>query len=239
MKMALNALGGILLVSSLVATATADMYDFEVGIRTENTLTMKLFHDEHFPSGINAHVGGYQLTYRGNEESFNHLGTTGYCIEMQLTSNNMQPYKIVNLHEAPAPNGPGGLAMGQLKAGYLEALWGQYFSSVTDSVSNAAFQLAVWEIVHEDPYSWDVTSGSIFTAGGHSAGQSARNLATLWLGEFDPYGPRQSLTALSNQSFQDFVVVVPLPGTFVLASIGLGTIGLAKHIRSRKPRYAA
>jgi len=231
MKRVFSVVLGILCVLTFAGRTFADVSGVDVMISPENTLVMKLIHEDYFPGGINAYIGGYKLTYSGDEAAGYHLGDIGYCIEMQFSSSQKQPYSVIDLWKAPVPYGPDGLAMGQQKAAYIEAFWGQHFGSVSDSVSNAAFQLAVWEIVFEEPLNWDVAGGSIYTTGGSTASANARDLASTWLNEYDPDGPRQPLAALSNSSYQDYVVAVPLPGSLVLVGIGLGAVGVAVRMR--------
>jgi len=225
---------GFLCVLAVAGQAVADVSKIDVDIDTDNTLVMKLFHEDYFPGGINAYIGGYGLTYSGDDAISKNLGNLGFCIEMQLSSNQKKTYSIVNLWEAPVPYGPDGLAIQQQKAAYIEAFWGQHFNSITDSMSNAAFQLGVWEIVFEEPLNWDVAGGAIYTTCGSTAGANARNLAATWLNQFDPDGTRQPLAALTNKNYQDYVVAVPLPGSLVLVGIGLGIFGIAMRIRKSR-----
>jgi hypothetical protein len=135
------------------------------------------------------------------------------------------------------------------QASLLQALYSSSFNSVHSGNQQAAFQLAVWEIMRESSSSLSVTQGAgsfyLQTTGatGTQIGVNAsvQALATHYLSSAESYnGPAlYSLTKLTNASYQDLVVAtalapVPEPETYALFLAGLGIMGLLA--RRRLPR---
>lgn len=135
------------------------------------------------------------------------------------------------------------------QASLLQALYSSSFNSVQSGNQQAAFQLAVWEIMRESSPALSVTQGAgsfyLQTAGATGAqigvNTSVQALATHYLSAAEGYnGPAlYSLTKLTNASYQDLVVAtalapVPEPETYALFLAGLGAVGLVA--RRRLPR---
>lgn len=138
---------------------------------------------------------------------------------------------ISTLPEAPPAPGP----MGALKAILVTDLYARHYNdSLGTADKAAAFQVALWEITHEnlDESGNDAslllaqlslslggfqldTSSSVF-------GDATTYLSDLGNGGFRQFG---TLLGLTNPDFQDLIVVVPLPAPALLA--GLGLIGAA------------
>jgi hypothetical protein len=131
----------------------------------------------------------------------------------------------------------------------LQALYSSKFASVHSGNQQAAFQLAVWEIMRESSGALGIAqgNGSFFLKTEGATGQqngintSVQALATSYLAAAQGYeGPAlYSLTKLSNASYQDLVVAsavnaVPEPESYALFLGGLGVIGLLA--RRRLPR---
>jgi hypothetical protein len=140
-----------------------------------------------------------------------------FCIELTQT---VQPLVSVTFDVIPLENGPlpgsvssGGLAgMGVTKASNLKKLWAEYYDDALLSNNNAAaFQTAVWEIVY-DP-ALDLASGD-FQAVQSSPGvyvDSHVPTAVTWLSSLAGLTVEANLAALTNDRWQDQVVVVPEP----------------------------
>lgn len=136
------------------------------------------------------------------------------------------------------------------QASLLQGLYSSSFASVHSGNQQAAFQLAVWEIMRETSGTLGIAQGdgSFFLKTDGATGQqnginnSVQALATHYLSAADSYsGPAlYSLTKLSSASYQDLVVAtavsnpVPEPETYALFLAGLGAVGLIA--RRRLPR---
>lgn len=155
-----------------------------------------------------------------------------YCIEPEqstLLVGKSRPYTVDTLSGA--------------QAGLLQGLYSSSYASATDLNSQAAFQLAIWEIVSETSGTLNVSpsSGSFFVLPGEGASRDATTgieaLANGYLAAAQSYaGPAQyTLTKLTNSTYQDLLVAtaVPEPQTWALLLAGLGTVGLLSRRRQR------
>ncbi len=188
------------------------------------------------------------------------LVAAGFCIEAQrAATNESKTYEIRYLEDAPRPEGPNGQPMGEVKAEWVRALYGQFYdqgweeAGSTDTVNKVAFHLALLEIVYEDIGNWNVTNrdedGEVVEGNFRAAaygkmsednykdGKAAIDLANTWLAQLDGTGSRETnLVALSNDGFQDYIVrgqIVPEPSGLAMLA-GLGGIGFVGAWRRRK-----
>lgn len=133
------------------------------------------------------------------------------------------------------------------QATLLQGLYSSTFASATSVTQQAAFQLAVWEIVRESPansLSLTQNSGSFYVRTTGLTGVSLQNtndlisLANSYLNAAQSYSglPLYSLTKLTNAGAQDLVVAqaVPEPGTYTMFLAGLGAVGLIARRRLRR-----
>lgn len=168
-----------------------------------------------------------------------------YCIEPN------QPFALSNKSDGVTPNFKTYTVDSFVgnQASLLQALYSSSFSSVHTGNEQAAFQLAVWEIMRETGGSFSVTegSGAFFLKTSNLSGSAlttatdVQTLATSFLTAAQSYsGPATySLTKLTNASYQDLVVAqalapVPEPESYALFLAGLGVMGLVA--RRRLPR---
>lgn len=110
----------------------------------------------------------------------------------------------------------------------LRRLFADRFPLVNSANTSAAFQIAVWEIIHDDDF--NLASGSFKV---NSTGAPVTT-ATAWLDAIasptyvtDNWLPE--LAVLHSATAQDQITVIPAPATAALAGIGL--IGLAARRR--------
>ncbi len=103
---------------------------------------------------------------------------------------------------------------------------------VNNAVSEAAFQIAVWEIAFEATgTAYNLASGAATFAGGTAASSGALTLATTWLNSLVGSGP--TITVMDSREHQDIVFApIPEPETYALFMAGLAAVGfMAKRRR--------
>lgn len=132
------------------------------------------------------------------------------------------------------------------QATLLQSLYSSSFQSVHSGNQQAAFQLAIWEIITETSGSAlkitaGANQGSFYLTSTDQPSNAVQALATHYLSAAQSYnGPAlYSLTKLSNATYQDLVVAtavtaVPEPESYALFLGGLGVMGLLA--RRRLPR---
>ncbi|MBL9120095.1 MAG: VPLPA-CTERM sorting domain-containing protein [Phycisphaerae bacterium] len=154
---------------------------------------------------------------------------------------------VASVPDAPPEPGP----MGAIKATLIQDLYWRFHDFATDesvdsataNLRNAAFQLAIYELSHEN---FDAGSagdalaqidldqgafqaaGRSQTAGSAEAVQLAADmLAALGGDGFHFFG--SGLKGLTNPDYQDQLIVVPLPAVAGMALAGLGIVGMARR----------
>jgi hypothetical protein len=98
---------------------------------------------------------------------------------------------------------------------------------VNTAVTEAAFQIAVWEIAYEKTgTAYNLTSG----AASFAASSGALALATTWLNNLASGGP--TITVMNSREHQDIVFApVPEPETYALFMAGLAAVGFMARRR--------
>jgi len=158
----------------------------------------------------------------------------GYCIDVNQTIswNHTDTWQI-----EPLANAPIGQAMGAERAELLQRLWGKHFVSGP----YAEFQVAVWELLVEDPANgYNVTTGDFYAPYGNEVNRTTINDWLLEITDAAYDGPVSNLMyAMTSSSTQDFAVLIETGGQMVpepvtLAGLALGSAGLIGYLRKRK-----
>ncbi len=228
-------------VQSIVAAATVSLVSAVAGAET-----MTMTFNNVGPSRT------IQLSYNAGR-SFNQAGSgyvndlagrmnwtlagggsvTTFCTQLSEYINYGQTvtYTVTSVENVPdAPPAP----MGALRASLIRGLYARNWSTVQNT-SNAdlcaAFQLAVWEITHENITANDASAiaqmnvfvGAIAANNANGTTLTVGNLANSLIAsladEFN--GDAPGLVGLTHGSAQDQLLVVPVPMTAGLAAVGL------------------
>ena len=164
-----------------------------------------------------------------------------FCAQLfeGVTAGNTYVFAEVAPSQVPdEPGTPGN--MGAVKATIVQDLYKRYYNGIDTAIEASAFQLALYEITHENLTGADAAAAvvqlnlaagafSASTTGSDAYSDAAAMLASLGSGGFGSMG--NSLLGLTNPSAQDQLVVVPIGAPAILAGLGLLGVGL---IRRRK-----
>jgi hypothetical protein len=191
-------------------------------------------------------AGSYNSVYAGQMQWNGPYGKsyTTYCCQVNEHISFGQTVTYLETEVENVPDGPGNPGpSGSIKSSLLRDLYARNYATVKASSSNelhAAFQVAIWEITHENISAADASgalaqlnllNGAMQINGAQSGVLAAANslLAGLGIGGFRSF---DGLLGLTHASAQDQLVVVPIPVPALLA--GLGLLGVAAIRRRMK-----
>lgn len=176
----------------------------------------------HAATNGTAGAGGFLTTLNGSLPSF-----TTYCVDLYQTIAFNTPYSGYDL--APAHSFANSRANTDLARLYSSAA-----PLVNNSVTEAAFQIAVWEIAYETTAgAYNLGSGS---ASFSSSSALAMTTAAGWLGHLGT-GDGVAINVRENAFHQDVVYAssVPEPETYALMMSGLMGVGfMARRRRAQR-----
>ena len=126
------------------------------------------------------------------------------------------------------------LPLGAIRSALLHDLYARYYQDIDTYQDNdvaAAFQLAVWEITHENMSAGDLVGAQMqldLTQGAFQSDDAGvatnpyiyAQLMMFSLG-YDGWHTFDGLSGLTNLWSQDQLIVVPLPMTAALGALGL------------------
>lgn len=111
---------------------------------------------------------------------------------------------------------------------------------VNDATTQAAFQIAIWEIAYETSGSYNLSNGAARFSGGTALSSGALALASAWLDALpaavNPGYSVAVLESIGRPGHQDQVFAVPEPSTCALLAAGLLGVGLTTRRRTAQPR---
>lgn len=194
---------------------------------------------------------GAGVQYNLNSGNGNFNGTTAgvmnwvggyetFCVQLEeyISGGQTVTYDVLDVADVPDAE-PG--AMGDVRAGLIEDLYARNYASIASAEDAAAFQVAIWEIVHERGDTFNpLTLGDLGLSTGTARFQlnpdDTGNVLTLagnllaGLGgvDKDEFLTFENLRGLSNLDYQDQLIVVPGPGAIA------GMIGVAAMRRRRR-----
>jgi hypothetical protein len=162
-----------------------------------------------------------------------------FCAQLfeGVTAGNTYTFDIVDPSNVPdEPGHPGN--MGAIKATLMQDLYSRFYYGIDTAAEASAFQLAVYEISHENITAGDAAGAvqqlslmkgafQAQAAGSSGYADAAAMLASLGQGGFKSIG--NALQGLTNPTAQDQLLVVPVGAPAVLAGLGLLGVGLLRR----------
>ncbi len=168
--------------------------------------------------------GGMQYDIESSTNPGESSGFTfqSYCIEI--------PEDVSRSYEAYTINTAESL-IGDADAQAIGKLWAQYDAGNLEGEHATAFQIAVWNIIYDDDYYVGLGKAS-FSCWLNSVVIEAQGMLD-WLKTYGSSAPVTQMTILSNDGYQDQIVIadyleayasVPEPATLGIAALGAVTL---------------
>ena len=214
---------------SLLAVASAANADI-VSLRDQGsnlTVPSPIFiNGGDFSGSVTGYIGSYTIGLQTSATSF-----VAYCVDpFQHSNSNYQSYSLSTLVAANLPEVEA-VRFGEVTKLYANA----YAGSLANATKSAGFQIALWEVWHDDK---NLADGKIRKADDSNSAifTEAQTLLTDLAGWTASTVP--ALTLYSNGTYQDYVVPagqpgsvfpIPEPGTYALLLAGFGVLGLARR----------
>lgn len=188
----------------------------------------------------NQAAGGFTMKVNtSNDSQFNaNSSILTWCIELtqSITQGSNYNYTTTDL-----------TAANPSWAGRLQELIAQNYQTVlsaANSITSAAMQLAIWEVVYEPASSALNLSNGNFRAGTTDSDSiAAKNMAQGWLDNLSSSADtgKYKIVMLTSGSAQDLVTVLPtpIPAAALLFGSALGLGGLLQRRRRATPAEAA
>ncbi|MFT3686730.1 MAG: Cys-Gln thioester bond-forming surface protein [Phycisphaerales bacterium] len=183
----------------------------------------------------NTSAGGFNfLRNAANPGTLSGFAPTfqGFCIDLTEYVSNGHSYQFQTFSLANSPTSDAG-PMGAARAARLGRLFADHYAGLASAANQAqayaAFQIAVWEIVHDDGL--NIYDGPFRVT---DAPSGTRSLAQSWLSTVCLPGPTMSLIAIDDPAGHQGTghqgyVMVPTPGAAAL--VGAGLLGLNRRRR--------
>lgn len=194
-------------------------------------------------------AGGFK-TYNLNTDPLRTNAFQSWCVDIfhgfSFVVNALDVLKPANIALAgSSPTSP--TAFSQQAATDLGRLYTNHHAAVdltsSSGTNEAAFQLAIWEIVNERSGAYSLTLGDFKATGSGTSGA----LATTWLNELSTASASQYTASIwmvqntlttGHGYAQDVAVfskipAVPEPETYAMFAAGLGLLGFAARRRNR------
>jgi hypothetical protein len=200
---------GAALVGCLAASLSAQAADVSFSGFSHGSQTVKFtVSDPNVSKTLTVNAGGFSTSVNGGP-SF-----TSYCVDLYQTiafNTTYHDYVFVGSHNFTNSDAYADLGRLYATAGV-----------VNNSVREAAFQIAVWEIAYEIAPLYDLSSGSAIFTDGTAATSGALTLASTWLGLLGNNGAGPGIGVIESYGHQDIIYApVPEPATVMLMAMGL------------------
>ena len=242
----LSIVAGVIMALAVSACSAATYGTVKATIGQGYGITMATMIQPYDSSWWSGYTGSFNLTYSNYNGVWqqNPLSTIAFCTEVETVNwGGTYSYTIKDAKDVPVPDGPADTnkgPMGALKAAYVSELWGKFINQVTDNVSGAAFQIALYEIVFEDLYvqnppGWSFSTGKFQARNDSGDPAQAISLASSWLSQINGQGAKAGVVGLTANGVQDLIVgcppVIPEASTVMLALMGLGSVAGFRRLR--------